>query len=55
MPACAKLLGNFGAQLRSLNNILGGGAVVDLRFQFQEGVDFKKGFEKLQPFEGVAK
>ena len=34
---------------------LGGGTVVDLRFQFQEGVDFKKGFEKLQPFEDVAK
>ena len=33
----------------------GGAAVADLRFQCQEGIDFKKGFEKLQPFEGVAK
>ena len=34
---------------------LGGGTFVDLRFQFQEGVDFKKWFEKLQNFEGVVK
>ena len=34
---------------------LGGGAVVDLRLQFQECVDFKKGFENLHSFEGVAK
>ena len=32
-----------------------GGAVVDLRFQFQEGDDIKEGFEKLQSFEAVAK
>ena len=34
---------------------LGGGAVVDLRFQFQEGDDIKEGFKKLQSFEAVAK
>ena len=34
---------------------LGGGAFVDLKFQFQEGADFKKWFENLQPFEGAAK
>ena len=34
---------------------LGGGAAVDLRFQFQEGVDFKNGVEKLQAFEVIAK
>ena len=32
---------------------LGGGAVVDLRFQFQEVVDFKKGFENYNLLKGL--
>ena len=55
-----KITGQFWSVIRVFEQhfnvqLLGGGAFVDLRFQFQEGVDFKKWFEKLQHFEGVAK